>query len=320
MLPLMLSPTRQVGGRRIQGVAFLHVFRTVKEMVDYRDGLPRSTSVGFVPTMGALHVGHLSLVDRARKECDVTIASIFVNGKQFSAGEDLDKYPRQLEADLKMLTDAGVDAVFAPTDNEMYPPGGSLCHVEPSAFSHILEGQARPEFFRGVATVVAKLFNIVQPTVSYFGQKDISQCILLMKMVRDLNFRTKLQVCPTLRAEDGLALSSRNAYLSAAERPLADVLFRALNAGKQFFADFQGEDVPSQAIRQQVENVLRSQPLVSKVEYVSIASHHNMAEMASVPKSQGAVISSAIRLGQVRLIDNLLIGPAESDILSAVKR
>eukprot|EP01039_Chlorochromonas_danica_P001062 gene1062-1150_t len=303
--------------------ASLHVLRSIPELVSYRDAFPRSTKVGFVPTMGALHTGHISLMKRSKAECDITMSSIFVNGKQFSPGEDLDKYPRQLEADLRLLRDAKVDAVFVPDNSEMYPPKGSLCHVEPAAFSQILEGQARPEFFRGVATVVTKLFNIVQPTISYFGQKDISQCILLLKMVEDLNMRTKVQVCETLRAEDGLALSSRNAYLSDEERRVADVLYRALKAGKTFFestAQPQGQShqVSAEAVRDQVLAVLRSQPMVSKVEYISIASHDSMKELTQVEAGKGAVLSSAVRLGQVRLIDNLLLGPAEKEILRKV--
>lgn len=295
----------------------IHVLRSIEETVKYRDSLPNATKVGFVPTMGALHSGHISLVTRAQGECDVVMASIFVNKTQFSAGEDLDKYPRQFEADLQLLKQAKVDAVFAPDDAAMYP-AGALCHVEPAAFSNIMEGQARPEFFRGVATVVTKLFNIVSPTTSYFGQKDISQCILLRRMVQDLNLRTKVQICETMRAADGLALSSRNAYLSAAERKQADVLYRALAAGQQHFEEMMLSargPVDAKAIQAKVMEVLA--PIVARVEYISVASHHDMSELAQVTE-QGAVLSSAVRLGQVRLIDNLLLGSAGKDILRNV--
>ena len=174
----------------------VHIARSVKEMREYTN-VQRSRSsvpIGFVPTMGALHSGHVTLMQRARRECGVVVASIFVNPSQFSPGEDLDKYPRQFESDLKMLESAGVDCVFAPSDvKEMYRTQ-SLCHVEPAQFCSIHEGVRRPEFFRGVATVVTKLFNIVQPSVAYFGQKDVSQCILIQRMVSDLNIPVDIQV------------------------------------------------------------------------------------------------------------------------------
>jgi pantoate--beta-alanine ligase len=293
----------------------VHVLRTIAEMVQYRDSLAQTKKVGFVPTMGALHAGHISLVHRAKQECDITLSSIFVNSKQFSAGEDLDKYPRQLEADLQLLYEAHVDAVFIPTHQEMYPSQGALCHVEPAAFSQIMEGVARPDFFRGVATVVAKLFNLTQPTVAYFGQKDISQCVLLIKMVEDLNMRTRIQVCETLRAEDGLALSSRNVYLRPIERPAANILYRALKAGSDHFQTLSAGSMAAEEVRRHVLAVLQAQPMVSRIEYISVASHRNMQELSQVNNVEGAVLSSAIRLGQVRLIDNLLLGPAERHIL-----
>ncbi|RYY75775.1 pantoate--beta-alanine ligase [archaeon] len=223
-----LSPSRPNHATHVRGI---QVLKSIKEMWDYRDSLPKGATVGFVPTMGALHAGHISLVKRSKQECNVTLSSIFVNPTQFSPGEDLDKYPRQLEADLKLLEQAQVDAVFVPTTADMYRPH-TLCHVEPSQFSAIREGLARPEFFRGVATVVCKLFNITQPTHAYFGQKDISQCILLLHMVRDLNMRVNVIICETMREHDGLAMSSRNAYLTSHERSHASVLYKALSAGQ----------------------------------------------------------------------------------------
>ena len=195
----------------------IHILPTISEMRSYRKEVE---SVAFIPTMGALHAGHLELVRKGLTEHKTTVVSIFVNPTQFGVGEDLDKYPRTFEKDVKLLKDMGVDCVFAPNQDIMYPAGG-LCHVEPSRFSTILEGIARPQFFRGVATVVCKLFNIVQPDSAYFGQKDISQCILIRSMVHDLNMPVEVKVCPTMRESDGLAMSSRNVYLSPNERKAA---------------------------------------------------------------------------------------------------
>ena len=290
----------------------LHVANSIEEMRKYRKNVARNATIGFVPTMGALHLGHASLAQIARGKNDIVVASIFVNPTQFSKGEDLDKYPKTLDSDLKMLDDSGVDCVFVPTRNMMYPPGhNSLCHVEPVQFSSILEGKARPDFFRGVATVVTKLFNIVQPNIAYFGQKDISQCILLQRMVTDLNIPVDIQVCGTIRAEDGLALSSRNTYLDKVnERPVANILYRALMAAH----DLCMKDVNRKVTREELINtalaILKTEKLVTNVEYVSVASHLDMTELDSVSGASGCVLSSAIRLGSVRLIDNILVGKA----------
>jgi pantoate--beta-alanine ligase len=270
--------------------------------------------IGFVPTMGALHDGHLTLMKRAKKENDIVVSSIFVNPTQFSAGEDLDKYPRTFEKDLEMITSIGVDYVFYPQIKDMYP-SNSLCHVEPSKFSNICEGIARPDFFRGVATVVCKLFNIVQPNIAYFGQKDISQCILVKSLVLDLNIPVQIQVCETIRENDGLAMSSRNTYLTPNERSHANILFKALSTGKELFSNSKSNDtISSKDIIKVIENKLKSEPLVSKIEYISLASHIDMKELDYISLSKGAVISSAIKLGSVRLIDNLLLGVANEDI------
>ena len=264
--------------------------------------------------MGALHDGHLSLARKAKIECDVVIASIFVNPTQFSVGEDLDKYPRTFEKDLAMLDLTGVDLLFAPNLEEIYGKN-VLCHVEPSDFSHISEGKARPDFFRGVATIVCKLFNMVTPTVSYFGQKDISQCILVKRMVEDLNMPVKIDICETLREADGLAMSSRNTYLSPSERSVAKILYKALNSAKSKFASDIHSNTSREDLSTVVYEILKSEPMVTEVEYVSIASHVNMKELSVVDRGGGAVISSAIRIGSVRLIDNVLLGTAIKDIL-----
>lgn len=297
-------------------VARLHVIKSVSEMHAFRrklysDGDP---SVGFVPTMGALHEGHMALMKHSRQNTDLTIASIFVNPTQFSPGEDLDKYPRQIEADMKLLEREKVDVLFLPDVKGMYP-SPALNHVEPAAFSTIFEGSARPEFFRGVATIVTKLFNIVRPDQAFFGQKDISQCILVNKLVQDLNIPTKIKVIETLRDPDGLAMSSRNAYLMAEERQVASVLYRALEVGVKLIQDSK-EPLESGVVIAAIEAELHKEKQVKRIEYISLASHLDMKELSSVDNQKGCVISSAIRLGNVRLIDNLLVGRAYSDIVA----
>lgn len=205
------------------------ITKTIQEIRNLRKDININSTVGFIPTMGALHEGHLSLIERGIKENNEIIVSIFVNPTQFSIGEDLDKYPRTIEKDLNMLSKYNIKSVFIPSTLEIYNPN-PLCHVEPTAFSKIYEGEKRPNFFSGVATIVCKLFNIVQPTVSYFGQKDISQFILLRRMVDDLNMPVKVKASPTLREADGLAMSSRNVYLTPTERNVASILYKSLKS------------------------------------------------------------------------------------------
>jgi pantoate--beta-alanine ligase len=294
-------------------VRCLHIIKTIEEMHQFRKELYQKGEkiVGFVPTMGALHEGHLHLMTKARSYSDLVIASIFVNPTQFSAGEDLDRYPRQVETDIHLMKRVGVDILFLP--DQMYETK-PLCHVEPLRFSQISEGVARPEFFRGVATIVAKLFNIVRPDVALFGQKDISQCILIQNMVKDLNIPTTIKVIETVRESDGLAMSSRNAYLKSHERPFAKILYQALLIGSRLIEE--KKIVQKEEIVHVIEEALQSETLVSKIEYISIASHINMEELEKIDAANGCVISSAIRLGNVRLIDNVLVGKARTDILS----
>lgn len=276
----------------------------------------RYKSFGFVPTMGALHNGHLTLMSEAKKKTEISVASIFVNPSQFSAGEDLEKYPRTLKSDLNLLEQIKIDCVFTPSVNEMYPTSNcqkQLCHVEPTAFNSIYEGKQRPEFFRGVATIVCKLLNIVQPTVSYFGQKDIAQCILIKRMINDLNMQTKIEVIETIRESDGLAMSSRNVYLNNEERSVASVLYRALSIAKDYC--IRNMITNREEIVQIITAELKTQPLVSSIDYISVSSHTDMTELSEVTVAHGAVISCALRLGKVRLIDNILIGQAERDLL-----
>ena len=306
---MLLSRARRVPQRATR---WLHVADSIEEMRKFRKNVARNATVGFVPTMGALHLGHASLAKIARNKNNIVVASIFVNPTQFSKGEDLDKYPKTLDSDLKMLEGVGVDCVFVPTRDIIYPPErNALCHVEPVQFSSILEGKARPDFFRGVATVVTKLFNIVQPQVAYFGQKDISQCILLQRMVTDLNIPVNIQVCDTIRAEDGLALSSRNTYLDKVkERPVANILYKALMAAHDLCMKDANKIISREELINVALAVLKTEKLVTNVEYVSVASHRDMTELDSVSGASGCVLSSAIRLGSVRLIDNILVGKA----------
>lgn len=255
-------------------------------------------SLGLVPTMGALHAGHLALVDRARDENDHVGVSIFVNPTQFGAGEDLSKYPRTLADDLSMLQKSGVDLVWTPTPEQVYPPGFQTW-IEVEDVSRPLEGSHRPGHFRGVATVVAKLFNAFTPDRAYFGQKDAQQVVVIQQMVRDLNFPLAVVVCPTVREADGLALSSRNRYLNPAERAAAPVLYRALCAAAEAYRT--GERSGEQ-LRMIMRDVLATEPL-AQPDYVSAADPGTLQEMMYV--TNGVLLSMAVRIGITRLIDNL---------------
>lgn len=257
--------------------------------------------VGFVPTMGYLHEGHLSLARRARAECDRVVASIFVNPAQFGPTEDLSKYPRNLEGDLSRLESAGVDLVWTPDNETIYPPGFSTW-VEVEGLTRPLEGASRPGHFRGVTTVVAKLFNAVQPQAAYFGQKDAQQAAVIRKMARDLNFPIEIVICPTVREADGLAMSSRNSYLNAEERQAATILFRALTAAKE--ARERGEQ-DAEKLRKIMAETLASEPR-AKMQYVSCADYDTLDELQTVTGK--ALLSMAVFMGKTRLIDNFVIG------------
>ncbi|TPX35251.1 pantoate---beta-alanine ligase (AMP-forming) [Synchytrium microbalum] len=268
-------------------------------------------TVGFVPTMGALHDGHASLAERARRENDIVVSSIFVNPAQFAPTEDLAKYPRTLERDLAILDEAGVDVAFVPSVEEMYPAGIVLdvgaqagSFVEVKGKSHQMEGMIRPHFFRGVATVVTKLFNMMQPTRSYFGQKDIQQCIVIKSMIRDLHIPTDIVIAPTIREHDGLAMSSRNRYLSAEERSVAPILYRALAEARDVYnrGGSRREDIILAA-----EKVIEADPR-AKLEYLSLANPSSLREEEKVTRREGAILSGAVRIGKTRIIDNLLLG------------
>ncbi|CAM9511982.1 unnamed protein product [Ectocarpus sp. 6 AP-2014] len=286
------------------------VFSTIADFRRARRSLPHDASVGFVPTMGALHEGHLDLFRRARRECDIVVGSVFVNPAQFAPHEDLDRYPRQLEQDLQLLGGEGlVDLVFAPTREEMYSPDHRI-YVDPLGFDDLPEGVARPGFFRGVATVVTKLLNVVQPDLAFFGQKDALQCVLVKRLVEDLNMPVTVVVSETTREADGLAMSSRNAYMSAEERAAAPAVYLSLRAAAD--ARQRGADAGRNASRKELvaaaEEVLSAQPLITSVDYLSVGSPATMEELEEIGQA-GAVVSVAVRLGSVRLIDNVVLPP-----------
>jgi pantoate--beta-alanine ligase len=250
--------------------------------------------------MGALHQGHLALVERAQAENDHCAVSIFVNPTQFAAGGDFDKYPRSLERDLELLEPYHIDLVFAPSNQEIYPPDFQT-YVTVENVAEPLEGQMRPGHFRGVATVVTKLFNIVQPDRAYFGQKDAQQVVVIKQLVRDLNLPLEIVVSPTVRQADGLAMSSRNAYLSPAERHAAVVLYRALCAAQDAYE--RGERNAG-TLRAVMQEIVAREPL-ARVEYVSVADPATLRELDHI--GGDALASLAVRFGTTRLIDNFLL-------------
>jgi pantoate--beta-alanine ligase len=258
-------------------------------------------TLGFVPTMGYLHDGHLALVRQAKAECDHVAVSIFVNPTQFGPNEDLARYPRDLSRDLELLRAEGVALVFAPSVDEMYPqPYHTFVDVE--GVTATLEGARRPGHFRGVATVVCKLFNIVRADRAYFGQKDAQQTVVIRQMVRDLNIPTAIVVVPTQREADGLALSSRNVYLDPAQRAAAPVLYRALEAAAQLYAKGERNAV---MLRAAIQHTLAQQPL-AQLEYVSVADPRTLQEVEREVE-HGALVSLAVRFGTTRLIDNVML-------------
>lgn len=257
-------------------------------------------TVGLVPTMGYLHEGHLSLIRRAREECEHVFVSIFVNPTQFGPKEDLSRYPRDLERDFRLI-EPYTDVVWTPSVEMMYPPGYQTW-VEVEALTKVMEGAMRPGHFRGVTTVVTKLFNGVQPHNAYFGQKDAQQVAVIRQMVRDLNIPIEIVVCPTAREADGLARSSRNVYLDAEQRKAATVLFRSLSAAKALFENGERD---AETMRGKMKDVLASEPL-AEVQYVSCADYDTLEELIEIKGK--ALLSMAVYFGKTRLIDNFVLG------------
>lgn len=276
--------------------------RTVTTLAELRTArLSLQGTVGLVPTMGYLHEGHLSLIRQAKAECDHVVVSIFVNPTQFGPSEDLSKYPRDLERDLSLITPLGVDFVWTPTVEVMYPQGYQTW-VEVDAITRLLEGAMRPGHFKGVTTVVAKLFNGVQPHKAYFGQKDAQQQTVIRQMVRDLNFPLEVVVCPIVREADGLAMSSRNKYLEGADRQAATVLFRSLSAAKEIY---EAGERNAEKLREKMREIIGKEPR-AQMQYVSCADFDTLEELDVVTGK--ALLSMAVLIGKTRLIDNFILG------------
>jgi pantoate--beta-alanine ligase len=267
----------------------------------------RGRSLALVPTMGYLHEGHLRLVDEARRTAEAVAMTIFVNPIQFEPGEDLERYPRDLERDLRLASDRGVDLVFAPSLDEMYPDGPPSVRVDPGPMGGRLCGAHRPTHFSGVLTVVARLLGLFRPDVAVFGRKDYQQAVLVRRMVRDLAFPVRIEVGPLVREADGLALSSRNAYLSPAEREEAVGLFRSLTAADRAF---RSGAIRSDAVLGVARDVLAGHPLL-RVEYLELVHPATLAPLSEA--REGAVVAVAARCGPSRLIDNVVLGAEETD-------
>jgi len=286
----------------------METIRTVAWMREKaREARQEQHIIGLVPTMGALHAGHMALVERARKECAPVYASIFLNPTQFGPNEDLSRYPRPLEADIDKLTSAKVDGLFLPDAREIYPSGfATYVHVE--GLSERLEGKSRPGHFRGVATVVLKLFEIAQPHFAYFGRKDAQQVRIIQQMVRDLNLDVEIIVCPMVREPDGLAMSSRNAYLAGEDRKAATVLHRALQAAA---AEAKAGVRDSLELQRALNRVLASEPR-ARVEYAEIVDAESFEPVVRVTRTAYALL--AVHIGKTRLIDNMLITPVGDEL------
>jgi pantoate--beta-alanine ligase len=281
----------------------MRVVRSLKEMQSISETLRKTgKTIGFVPTMGYLHDGHMSLVERARKENDIVVMSIFVNPVQFAPGEDFDRYPRDIERDKKIAQEGGVDYLFVPEVSEMYPEGYST-YVEVEGITEVLCGAKRPGHFRGVATVVTKLFNIVKPHRAYFGKKDFQQLKVIERLVKDLNFDVEVIGCPIVREKDGLAMSSRNVYLSPKERESATSLYRALKLAKELIE--KGERNP-ETIKSKMEEFILSHPHVKAIDYIEIVDSETLKPVDEI--KEGTLIALAVFVGNARLIDNWVVG------------
>ena len=269
---------------------------TIQEFRKWRKGI--TGSIGFVPTMGALHAGHLSLVEESIATCQNTIVSIYLNPAQFAPSEDLNRYPKTIDTDIKKLSYFQVDCVFLPNDSEMYPKEFST-QIQENILSRVLEGNSRPGFFTGVTTIVAKLFNIIEPTHVFFGEKDAQQLRIVGKIVSDLNYPIEVISCPIIREKNGLAMSSRNEYLNNAERIIAAIIQQALQEGKKLIISGERN---SKIIRNKIIHTISSEKLL-RIDYVSVADSKTLIEISD--KIEGDIlVSVAVYLGEIRLIDN----------------
>ena len=279
------------------------IIETVKELREYLAGQrAASKTVGLVPTMGFLHEGHLSLIREAKAENDVVVVSDFVNPTQFGPNEDFESYPRNIERDTELALSAGADVIFYPSVSEMYPPESSTYVEVEGNITRVLCGASRPTHFRGVTTVVNKLFNIVEPNKAYFGQKDAQQVAVLTKMVKDLHMDIELIICPIVREPDGLAMSSRNTYLSAEERKQAVILNQALKKAKNAFANGEKDVVKLTGI---ITDKINEMPL-AVIDYVSILDFPSLKPIITIEKD--ALAAVAVKFGKTRLIDNEILG------------
>lgn len=281
----------------------MRVITKVKEMQKVADELRKEGKIiGVVPTMGYLHEGHLSLIRIAKEKSDVVITTIFVNPLQFAPNEDYDKYPRDLERDVKLAQSAGCDIIFHPSVEEMYPEN-FLTYVEVEKLTKVLEGEFRPTHFRGVTTVVAKLFNITKPHIAVFGQKDAQQALIIKQMVRDLNFDIEIIVAPIVREPDGLAMSSRNVYLSESERKDATVLYQSLKLAEKLIEEGERN---SGVIISKMEELIKSKP-TAKIDYIAIVDPNTLEKVENLSEGKEYLIALAVRIGSTRLIDNTLV-------------
>jgi pantoate--beta-alanine ligase len=279
----------------------MRLIKEISQMKDYRKKIEVSQTVALVPTMGAIHLGHLSLLRKARQQCDKVVMSIFVNPTQFGRGDDYQRYPRHLSKDISLSEKEGVDVVFAPSVEEMYRPGYSTFVQVEGPLSSTLEGASRPGHFKGVATVLIKLFNIINPDYSYLGEKDYQQALMVKKLAKELNLDTQIVVLPTIREKDGLALSSRNSYFDEKEREAATILYKSLKKGKEWI--LQGEK-NSWRIILEMKKLIEKEPL-ARIDYITIIDPNSMEEAQNI---EGEVlIVLAVRISKVRLIDNVRV-------------
>ncbi|MBM7558897.1 pantoate--beta-alanine ligase [Marinitoga litoralis] len=278
----------------------MELIRTISEMKEIRNKKEGKT-IGFVPTMGYLHKGHLSLVEQARKDNDIVVVSIFVNPTQFGPNEDFDRYPRDLNRDMELLRPFNVDYIFNPDVEEMYPKNYST-YVEEIKLTKVLCGKSRPGHFKGVTTIVSKLFNIVRPTKAYFGQKDAQQFRVLRKIVDDLNMDVEMVEMPIIREEDGLAMSSRNIYLNEEERKQALALSKSLKKAKELFENGERD---TKKIKEEMKKIFDENPLV-KIDYIEIVDEYTLENVEKIENK--VLVAVAAFVGKARLIDNIILG------------
>ncbi len=280
----------------------MRLIREISQMKDYRKKIKTPQTVGLVPTMGAIHQGHLSLLRKARQQCDKVVVSIFVNPIQFGKRDDYQHYPRNLSEDISLSEKEGVDVVFAPSLEEMYPQDYSTFVQIGGPLSSTLEGASRSGHFKGVATVLVKLFNIIKPDFSYFGEKDYQQVLIVKKVVDELNLDTQIIVLPTIREKDGLALSSRNFYLNKEERKVATILYKALEKAKLWIEE--GERNPF-SIVSKIKDLIKKEPL-ARIDYVAVVNPETLEKVEDIKGE--VLIVLAVRISKVRLIDNVRVG------------